>query len=293
MIKGTTKITGVFGFPVSHSLSPIFQNAGFEFLSLDIIYIPFEVNPKFLKKAIESIRILNFMGINLTIPHKKLAYSFVNELDEEAKLLKVVNTIKNEDGKLIGYTTDGKGFVRSIKEDGKTDLKGKNVYLIGAGGASWAISGCLIKENIKYLFITNRTFERSNALKKHLKKIFNFHNIEIIPFENRNDINFDEIDIIINTTSVGMKENDPILIEEKKINKKKIFIYDIVYNRKTNLIKTAEKLNLPHLDGLSMLIYQGAISFEIWTGKKAPINIMKKSLYNFLNSKVKVASNKN
>ncbi len=283
-IKGTTKITGVFGYPVSHSLSPVFQNAAFDSLSLDFVYIPFEVKPVFIKEAIEAIRFLNFRGINLTIPHKKDGYYLVDELDEEAKHLKVVNTIKNEDGKLIGYITDGSGFVRSIKEDGKVELKNKNVYLLGAGGAGWAISGAIVKEKIRKLLITNRTMEKAIAIKNHLKENFNFTSVELIDFENRNGINFQDIDIIINTTSVGMEEGDIVLIKEEKI-KKNIFIYDIIYNRKTELIKTAEKLNLPHLDGLSMLVYQGAISFEIWTGKKAPIDIMKNSLYNFLKEK--------
>ncbi|MCD6220859.1 shikimate dehydrogenase [bacterium] len=283
-IKGTTKITGVFGYPVSHSLSPVFQNAAFNSLSLDFVYIPFEVKPAFIKEAIEAIRFLNFRGINLTIPHKKDGYYLVDELDEEAKHLKVVNTIKNEDGKLIGYITDGSGFVRSIKEDGKVVLKNKNVYLLGAGGAGWAISGAIVKEGIRKLLITNRTMEKAIAIRNHLKENFNFINVELIDFENRNGINFQDIDIIINTTSLGMEEGDIVLIKEERI-KKSIFIYDIIYNRKTELIKTAEKLNLPHLDGLSMLVYQGAISFEIWTGKKAPINIMKNSLYNFLKEK--------
>ncbi len=283
-IKGTTKITGVFGYPVSHSLSPVFQNAAFDSLSLDFVYIPFEVKHAFIKEAIEAIRFLNFRGINLTIPHKKDGYYLVDELDEEAKHLKVVNTIKNEDGKLIGYITDGSGFVRSIKEDGKVELKNKNVYLLGAGGAGWAISGAIVKEKIRKLLITNRTMEKAIAIKNHLKENFNFTSVELIDFENRNGINFQDIDIIINTTSVGMEEGDIILIKEEKI-KKNIFIYDIIYNRKTELIKTAEKLNLPHLNGLSMLVYQGAISFEIWTGKKAPIDIMKNSLYNFLKEK--------
>jgi len=195
-----------------------------------------------------------------------------------------VNTIKNENGKLKGYITDGNGFVRSIKEDGKVELKNKIIYLLGAGGTAWAISGAIVKEGIKKLLITNRTMEKAIAIKNHLKKNFNFTNVELVDFENRNGINFEDIDIIINTTSVGMKEGDIVLIKEEKI-KKNIFIYDIIYNRKTELIKTAERLNLPYLDGLSMLVYQGAISFEIWTGKKAPIEIMKKSLYNFLREK--------
>jgi len=283
-IKGTTKITGVFGYPVTHSLSPVFQNAAFDYLSLDFVYIPFEVKSEHIKEAIEAIRFLNFKGINLTIPHKKHGYCFVDELDEEAKLLKVVNTIKNEDGKLTGYITDGKGFIRSIKEDGKVELKNKIIYLLGAGGSAWAISGAIVKEGIKKLFITNRTMEKAIAIKNHLKENFNFTNVELVDFEKRNEINFEDIDIIINTTSAGMKKGDTVLIKEEKITRT-IFVYDIIYNRKTELIKTAEKLNLPHLDGLSMLVYQGAISFEIWTGEKAPIDIMKKSLYNFLNKR--------
>jgi len=220
----------------------------------------------------------------LTIPHKKHGYCFVDELDEEAKLLKVVNTIKNENGKLTGYITDGKGFIRSIKEDGKVELKNKIIYLLGAGGSAWAISGAIVKEGIKKLFITNRTMEKAIAIKNHLKENFNFTNVELVDFEKRNEINFEDIDIIINTTSAGMKKGDTVLIKEEKITRT-IFVYDIIYNRKTELIKTAEKLNLPHLDGLSMLVYQGAISFEIWTGEKAPIDIMKKSLYNFLNKR--------
>lgn len=280
-IKGNTKITGVFGYPVSHSLSPVFQNAAFNHLSLNFVYLPFEIKPEFLNKGVEAIKFFNFRGINLTIPHKKQAFFLVDELDEEAKILKVVNTIVNEDGKLKGYITDGKGFVRSIKEDGKINLAGKNVYILGAGGSAWAISGALVKEKIENLIITNRTIEKAKAIEKHLKDNFNFQNIEVVEFEKRNEINFNNIDIIINTTSVGMKEGDIILIEENRL-KKNIFIYDIIYNRKTELIKTAEKLNLPHLDGISMLVYQGAISFEIWTGEKSPVEIMKKSLIKFL-----------
>lgn len=277
-IKGTTKITGVFGYPVSHSLSPIFQNSAFEYLGLDYVYIPFEVKPEDLKKGVEAIRVFNWVGVNVTIPHKKEIIKYIDILDITSEILEVVNTIQNIGGKLKGYTTDGDGFIRSIKEDGKFSVEGKNVFIIGAGGSSYAICGALIKERVNYLFITNRTYENALKLKEHLNKKLNFKNVEIIKFEKRNDKNlWKDIDLLVNTTSVGMKEKDLLLIERENLENLK-FIYDIVYNRKTELLKEAEKLKIPHLDGLSMLVYQGAISFEIWTGEKAPVEIMKKSL---------------
>jgi len=278
-IKGTTKITGVFGYPVKHSLSPIFQNAAFEYLGLDYVYIPFEVKQEDLKIATKSIRIFNMVGVNVTIPHKKEIVKYIDELDETSEILGVVNTIHNIDGKLKGYTTDGDGFLKSLKEDGKFNPENKNIFILGAGGSSYAICGALIKEKGNYIFITNRTYENALKLKIHLNKKLNFKNVEVIPFEKRNEkYIWEKIDLLINTTSVGMKENDSLLIKKENIENVK-FVYDIVYNRKTELIKMAEELKIPNLDGLSMLVYQGAISFEIWTGKRAPVEIMKKSLY--------------
>ncbi|MCM8818649.1 MAG: shikimate dehydrogenase [Candidatus Omnitrophica bacterium] len=278
-IKGTTKITGVFGYPVSHSLSPLFQNAAFQHLGLNYVYIPFEVRPEDLKEAVNAIKIFNWVGINITIPHKKEVLKYLDELDKTSKILGVVNTIHNINGKLKGYTTDGDGFISSLKEDGKFNPERKNVFIIGAGGSSYAISGALIKSKINSIFLTNRTYENSVKLREHLIKNLKFKNIEIIEFEKRNDEKiWQNIDLLVNTTSVGMKKNDPLLIEKKNIEKVK-FVYDIVYNRKTELLKSAEDLKIPNLDGISMLIYQGAISFEIWTSKKAPIDIMKKAIY--------------
>jgi len=278
IIKGTTKLTGVFGYPVKHSLSPVFQNAGYQYLKLDYIYIPLEVEPKNLEKAVESLRIFNFIGVNVTIPHKKNIVSFLDELDEEAKLLGVVNTIHNKNGKLKGYSTDGKGFIRSLKEDGKFLPENKTVLILGAGGSSYAITGALIKEKIKKIFICNRTEEKSILLKKHLKENFRFENVEVVKFSERNEkFLWKDIDLVVNTTSVGMKEGDICLIEKENLHYG-IFVYDIIYNRETELLKMAKELKISCLDGLSMLIYQGSISFEIWTGEKAPIEIMKKSI---------------
>ncbi|MCM8777032.1 MAG: shikimate dehydrogenase [Candidatus Omnitrophica bacterium] len=279
-ITGTTKITGVFGYPVKHSLSPVFQNAAFQYLDLDYIYIPIEVTPENIRKAIEGIRAMNFVGVNVTIPHKKNVIPYIDEIDREAEILGVVNTLVNRAGKIKGYSTDGCGFILSIKETG-ISLEDKTVFLLGAGGSAYAIAGAMAKEHIRKIYICNRTEERAVMLKEHLSEKFNFKNSSVVPFEEKNTEKYwKDIDILINTTSVGMKEEDPLLIDKKFIKSLKL-VYDLIYNRKTELIKIAEKTGVQSLDGLSMLIYQGAVSFELWTGIKAPVDVMKRSVHKY------------
>jgi len=278
-ITGTTKITGVFGYPVEHSLSPVFQNAAFEFLKLNYVYIPMSVLPEHIERAVGGVRALNFTGVNLTIPHKKRVLRYLDEIDEEAELLSSVNTIVNKNGRLKGYSTDGKGFVRSLKEhESKFTFLEKAVFFLGAGGSAYAIAGALVREKVSKIYISNRTEEKAVLLKKHLSEKLGFENIFIVPFGEINDEKYwKEIELVVNTTSVGMKEGDPVLITERNLKRAK-FIYDIVYNRKTELVKTAEKNGIPYLDGLSMLVYQGAVSFELWTGEKAPVEVMKHAI---------------
>ncbi|MCX8082266.1 MAG: shikimate dehydrogenase [bacterium] len=276
-ITGKTRITGVFGYPVRHSLSPVFQNAAFQYLELDYVYIPVEIAPENLGKAIEGIRVMNFAGINLTIPHKKIVIPYIDEIDGEAEMIGAVNTIVNNNGVLRGYNTDGQGFILSIKER-NISLTGKNIFLLGAGGSTYAIAGALIKEQIESIYICNRTEERAVVLKEHLSGKFSFKNVYIVPFEKRNEERYWKgVDILINTTSVGMRETDPLIIDERFIKSLQL-VYDLIYNRKTELIKAAEEAGIITINGLSMLIYQGAVSFELWTGIKAPVDVMKKSV---------------
>ncbi|HOK79303.1 MAG TPA: shikimate dehydrogenase [bacterium] len=277
-ITGETIITGVFGYPVRHSLSPVFQNAAFQYMNLNWVYIPFEVSPHNLKDAVKSVRIFSFKGVNITIPHKKEVVEYLDVLDEEVKLLGVANTIVNKNGCLTGYSTDGEGFLRSLKEDGNFICEKKIVFLFGAGGSSFAITGALVRAGISELKICNRTIEKAVILKEHIRKCFNFENVEIVPFEKRNDSGiWKNIDLIVNTTSVGMKDDDVVLVDEKNL-KENMFVYDIVYNRETSLITSAKKKNVKCLDGLSMLVFQGAVSFTLWTGLDAPVSVMKESL---------------
>jgi len=280
-ISPVTKIVGVFGYPIAHTLSPLFQNAAFKELGLNFIYFPFLVKPQDLKKATEAIKALNMVGINVTIPYKKTVLPYVDELSPEAKKIGAVNTIHHCQGKLIGYNTDGEGFINSLREEGRFEPEEKNVYLLGAGGAAYGISHSLIKAGIKSLTLTNRTKEKGELLLNHLKRVFPQRCLlRFIEFHQRNSPTLlKEIDLLVNTTSVGMNANDSLLINPG-IFPRKIFIYDIVYNKngKTKLMEVAEKRKLPCLGGEEMLIYQGAVSFEIWTKRKAPIKIMKKAI---------------
>ncbi|MCL5674876.1 MAG: shikimate dehydrogenase [Candidatus Omnitrophica bacterium] len=252
-IKGTTKITGVFGNPVEHSLSPVFQNAAFQATGLDYVYIPFLVLQENLKKAVDGIRALNIKGVNITIPHKSNVVKLLDDIDDDVKILGVANTILNENGILKGFNTDGKGFIRSIQEDGGFTPKDKKVLILGAGGTSYAIAGRLIKEGISSLIICNRTKEKAILLKNHLEKKFTFFPVKIINFEERKNKDLlNGVDLLVNTTSCGMKEGDELLISEEVLHKN-LFVYDVVYNRKTELIKMAQDKGLRHLNGLSML----------------------------------------
>lgn len=278
-IDGKTKIVGLFGYPAGHSLSPLFHNAAFVKLGLNFVYLAFSVKPEELKTAVESIRSLNIVGVNVTIPYKEKVLPYLDQVSPQAKMIGAVNTIHNKEGRLIGYNTDGNGFIESLKKQGGFDSTDKNVFLLGAGGAAYAISFALIKGGIKKLILVNRTYSRGKALLEHLKRIFqNKCQLSLIEFDERNSsFIMSEIDLLINATCIGMHSGDPLLVAPEVLPPN-IFIYDIVYNRKTELLKVAEERKLASLGGLDMLVYQGALSFEIWTGRKAPIKAMKEAL---------------
>ncbi|MCD6083383.1 shikimate dehydrogenase [Candidatus Aerophobetes bacterium] len=278
-ITGRTKVVGVIGHPISHSLSPIFHNAAFEYLGLDFVYVPFSVRPEELKTALRAVRASNIVGINVTVPFKEKVISYLDELSPEASSIGAVNTISNEDGKLVGYNTDEEGFIRSLTREGKFDPEGKSVLLLGAGGAAYAISFALIKAGIKRLVLTNRTEEKARKLLSHLRKFFKDKcELCFLEFSRRNSPEvMRKVDLFVNATSVGMRPDDPVLIKPH-LFPQNTFVYDIVYNRETEILRAAKKRGLSCMGGLDMLIYQGALSFEIWTHQRAPVEIMRKAL---------------
>ena len=267
-ITGKTKITGIFGYPVEHTLSPSMHNAAFEHLGLDYCYLPFSVRPDYLGQAVEGIRALGMTGVSVTVPHKEAVMPFLDEISIEAEFIGAVNTIINSAGKLTGFNTDGRGFMRSIAENG-IDLSGKKVLIVGAGGAARAVSYYL-SEKAESLFIYNRNRERLNVLVSDLSKLRS--NVTA-----KADIdNISGVDIIINATSLGMKTEDPLPVSPGLLHKNHV-VCDLIY-KKTRLLEAAADRGCKTMDGLGMLLYQGVLAFELWTSINPPIEIMKNAL---------------
>ncbi len=277
-INGSTEVYGIFGYPVKHSKSPVFQNPAFRFYNINAVYVPFEVEPDRLPTAIQSLRALNIKGINITLPHKEIAINYLDELSEEVKFIKATNTVKNIDGYLIGYNTDAYGFITGLKELIENPANFRYL-VIGAGGASRGVLYSLIKEGAKKIYLVNRTVSKAENILKDFENLDN-KIWEKISISNLNTIekHLNDVDIIINTTSVGLKKSDPWLFNYEKLSSKHTVV-DIVY-MKTTLLQYAEKKGCKYQDGYPMLLYQGAKSFEIWTEKKAPIKVMKEAILN-------------
>ena len=282
-IDSKTILTGLFASPSAHSISPIIHNNAFEKLGLNYVYLSFEVNKDNLKDAAQSIKTLNMRGVNLSMPNKKEVIQYLDEISETAKLSQSVNTIVNDNGILKGYSTDGKGFFKSLEEE-KIFMKDKNITILGTGGASIAIISQAVFEGIKNIFV----FKRDKNWKEQKKILDNIAsktncNIELNSLEDKNILKrkIEESDLLINATSVGMKE-DFSLIEDKSFFRKDLIVSDIIYNpEKTKLLQIAEKEGCKIINGIGMLLYQGALSFELWTNKKMPVDYIKEIIFNY------------
>ncbi len=277
------EITGLFGYPVEHSLSPEMHNAAFNKLGLDYTYLPFEVKPERLKEAVMGIKGLNLRGVNLTIPHKEEVIPYLDQVSKEARLIGAVNTIKNKDGKLIGYNTDGQGFITSLKEEANFIARDKNILIIGAGGAAKAIAFQLALEGANSLYISNRTISRAEELVLTIESKLNEIKVDPVPLEDRKlEMIIGQIDLVIDTTPVGMYPKvDVKPVINPKLLHDDLIVTDIVYNPvETSLLRSAKAVGAKTVSGLGMLLYQGVLAFEIWTGRKAPVEIMKEVLEN-------------
>ncbi|MBS7634048.1 shikimate dehydrogenase [Candidatus Bathyarchaeota archaeon] len=274
-LSGKTRICALIGDPVEHSLSPVIQNAAFKHLGLDYIYLAFNVRADRLKDAVSGIRALNMHGLNVTMPHKIAVIKYLDGLDETASRVGSVNTILNSDGRLIGYTTDGVGALNALKS-ADADPSGKKVVILGAGGSSRAVSFTLA-EIASELVILNRTFDRAKDLKNVLRRVLgNELRIKAAPLTDEYlKKELEDADILINATSVGMKPNSDDTPVKRDYLRKDLVVFDFVYEPlETRLLREARLAGAKVIDGLSMLIHQGAASFRIWTGMKAPVEIM-------------------
>jgi len=276
MTPSVKSIYGLIGFPVKHSLSALMHNAAFAHLKIDAEYKLFEVKPEDLNDFVGSLSQKNIHGLNVTIPHKEKVIPLLGRVSEDSKLIGAVNTIKVSDGGCEGFNTDGEGFLKHLTADLGFDPKGKFIALIGAGGAAKAVSVYLSKANPRRISIYDIDKDKAAALVEHLRK--NFSNTEFRSAASALDLGLRDCSLLVNATPIGMKESDPLLIDEGEL-RKDILVYDLIYNPiETKLIKAARLAQARSSNGLGMLLYQGAIAFEIWTAKAAPIEIMRRAL---------------
>lgn len=277
---------GVFGDPVAQSLSPQMQNAALEKCGLEARYARFEIHSNELQPALELLRKQKFVGVNLTVPHKVAALKLLDEADETTSQIGAVNTIKIENEKLRGFNTDGKGFSRAIREEFSVDLRDLRVLILGAGGAARAIALQCAKENCERLVIANRDFEKVKQLSDGLRPFFAEARV-LGPVARLQAIPLDEaalrfqianVDLVVNATPLGLNRADTAPIPARLLAPH-LMIYDTIYSSgKTAFVSTAIEAGARAVNGLSMLLHQGALAFEVWFDRAAPIEAMRAAL---------------
>jgi len=263
-IDSTTEVFGLIGHPVKHSLSPLIHNSSFEKIGFNGVYVVFDVAPELLETAVKGLKALGVKGFNVTVPHKEKVMNHLDFVTKEAERIGAVNTVVNENGILKGYNTDVQGFIEALREE-KEEVRGRKAVVLGAGGAAKAVCFALAKEGIDSIIIANRTLDKAKVLAEYIKEEFkvkcDYCSIEEVE-------KFNEIDMLINTTSVGMHPevgNSPV---SEEVVAKANFVYDLIYNpSETLFLKYARKNGVKSANGLSMLVNQANYAFYLWTGK--------------------------
>ncbi|MBI1823663.1 MAG: shikimate dehydrogenase [Nitrospirae bacterium] len=275
-MKGeNTTYLAIIGHPVSHSLSPQMHEAAFKKLNLNYRYLSFEISPLNLKNGIQALKNLGFRGFNVTLPFKEKIMPFLDQISPEAKMIGAVNTVLIENGKLKGFNTDGAGFLASLKKKWNFSAKARTAVILGAGGAARAVAIQLCLEKIKVIGIANRTAENGMKLKKTLNRYF--PGIKVVSLS-LHDPELKKLilnsDLLVNTTSVGLFPGEPSPIPSHYFHAK-LKVCDLIYNPpSTAFLKAARKRRCSVINGAGMLLFQGALAFQIWTGKRAPLRAM-------------------
>ncbi len=280
LISGKTKVLGIFGYPVEHTFSPAMHNAAFRHLGLDYVYVAFPVKPENIARAVDGIRGLNLAGVNVTIPHKSAVIDYLDEVDRGAELIGAVNTIVNDNGILKGYNTDAPGFVKSLEVDAGVSPRGKRVFLLGAGGAARAVSIQLALAGAAEIVFTTPFPQEVTGLRCIINNSTNTRVGEVMWDKEEILKSLRETDILINATPVGMH---PALGEMPPVNPEALpkgaLVCDLIYNpRETMLLRKAKEHGFSTLNGMGMLLYQGAIAFELWTRAEPPLQVMRNAL---------------
>jgi len=283
-----TKVCALFGHPVKHSFSPPMHNAAFKHLGLNFIYAAFDIASENLEAALDAVRILDLAGVNLTIPHKENVVQYLDSLHRSAELSGAVNTVTNNEGLLTGYNTDGPGFRRSLWQDCSMDTNGKVAMLVGAGGAAKAVGMELALSGVAELGILNRKTQRAVSLAENIEQSTGVKTA-VLPWpkekhpaeEKELSRFFKHANLVVNCTSMGMKDSSSHLPPlPYHLATPGQVAYDLVYNpRQTRFMQKFKQAGSVGVNGLGMLLYQGALAFELWTGEKAPVDVMRKALH--------------
>ncbi|MFN7065131.1 MAG: shikimate dehydrogenase [Aquificaceae bacterium] len=268
-IDGATALYGVVGYPIKHSLSPLFQNKAFEYFSLNAVYVPFEVKPEDFEVAFKGLKALGIKGVNITLPHKEKALGLADFVDIHARSIGSANTLSFTEEGVYAYNTDWIGFLKAVKKL-SPELKGLKVLLLGAGGSSRAVLYALKGEGTK-VFLWNRTFEKAHSLCQSFG-CYVVKNLEEV---------IQEADLIVNTTSVGLKDEDKPLFDYSLLRQEHR-VMDLIY-KETPLLKIAKEKGCAFQDGLDMLLYQGIESFKIWAGLELPYEVVKEAVLKYYN----------
>jgi len=252
------------------------HNSAFRKTKTNGVYFAQEVKPEDLRRFTNWVRKSDIHGFNVTVPHKERIIPYLDKISPKAKLISAVNTVIVKNKKLYGYNTDGYGFIASLKQDLGFKPRGKSIFIIGAGGAARAIGFLLAASNAKVIKISEIDKKKGKMLCRQIKKAFPKLQIEFCNKITKE--NLQDADLLVNATPIGLRRTDPALVNARILHRK-LKVYDVIYNpAETKLIKAAKKKRIRAANGLGMLLYQGALAFELWTGKRAPVKVMKLSL---------------
>ncbi len=268
------QLFGMFGFPLAHTLSPTMQEAAFRHLHIKAFYLPFEVDPQEFCALMRRSQDLLLNGFNVTVPYKEEILKYLDEINPSAKAIGAVNTVVRKGKKWVGFNTDELGFVTSLEKEARFQPRGRNVLILGAGGSARAVAYGLAKCGAKKIILANRTVQKAQKIASEYRRLFSKVAFEVAPSPRA--VNPIGIDLVVNATSVGLRPGDQTLILPKLFHKKALFV-DLIY-KSTEFLRSAKNSGHRTLNGLGMLVYQGAEAFRLWTGRKAPIDVMKKAI---------------
>ncbi|MFZ5633933.1 MAG: shikimate dehydrogenase [Bacillota bacterium] len=288
-IDGKTRICGIFGYPVEHSFSPAMHNAAFDCLGMNWVYVPFAVKPADLSAAVAAVRALNLAGVNVTVPHKQAVVEFMDRLSPAARLSGAVNTVVNSGGLLTGHNTDGEGFVRALEEEAGMQPAKAPALILGAGGAARAVAVALALNGCPEVVIANRTAGRAGELGDLIRNQTGCASSVLawpgIPGRGSGEYHewagvLSRVRLVVQTTPLGMhpREGEVPPFPFEMLNSGHVLV-DLVYNPAcTGFMKLGEAAGARVFNGMGMLLHQGAIAFELWTGQKPPVDIMRNAL---------------